>query len=244
MAASPEVMAALARYRQQIREVAANALVSLTLYGGVVRGRYEPQRSDINVLLVLQEITNEMLDRLAPVLRAAWREIRLEPFLLAWNEVPRAAVLFPTKMLDIQRFHHVLDGQEVLSGLEIRRQDLSLRLEQELRNLGLRLRRRFLAIEQDDAALQRALLGTAVPLRVALLAMLDLAGAQLAGEERTAAVYAHAASQFKLDAAALAELSRLRDTGSAGMGGRELYLAVMKTVTQAAEIVTQTGSRP
>jgi predicted nucleotidyltransferase len=244
LATPAEVTAALERHYQQIREIAGSALKCVALYGGVVRGRYQPQQSDINLLMVMEPMTSELLHRLAPVLRAAWREVRLEPFLLAGNELARAAVVFPTKMLDIRRFHRLLDGEDLLSGLEIRRQDLSLRLEQELLNLGLRLRRRFLSIEQDEQALQRVLLAAVIPLRVAFLALLDLAAAEVPGEERTATVYARAAERFKLDGPALERLSRLRATGSFEGEARGLYLSVLEVVARAEEIVTELGSGP
>jgi len=234
------VTAALQKYRQQIRDAAGGSLACVALYGGVVRHRYQA-RSDINLLLVLTEVDSQALGRLAPVLHSAWREIRLEPLLLAQNELARAAVVFPTKMLDIRRYHRVLEGQDVLSGLEIRPQDISLRVEQELRNLGLRLRRRFLAIQQDELALQRALLEAAVPLRVSFLALLELAKASSGGEERTSAVYAEAAKRFKLDGATLDALARLRDTGTSPGPVRELYLALMQVVGQAADGVNEAG---
>jgi hypothetical protein len=244
LATPPEVTEALQKYRQQIKQAAGTALACLAVYGGVVRGRYQPQRSDINVLLVIAEASIELLQNLSPILTAAWREIRLEPFLLTRKELPRAAVLFPTKMLDIRRFHRLLDGEDLLSGLEIRQEDICLRLEQELRNLAMRLRRRFLSIEQDEQAMRQALLGVAVPLRVSLLALLELNGAEPIGEERTAAVYAEAATRFKLDGTALQKLSTLRDDGQGEGDTRSLYEAIMQVVANAAELMTEPGRRP
>src|SRR5689334_22013940 len=88
----PEVEAAFERYRQQIKHAAGLALVCMVLYGGLVRRRYASRRSDINLLLVLKELNADLLHRLAPIIRSAWREIRLEPFLLTQNELVRAAI--------------------------------------------------------------------------------------------------------------------------------------------------------
>jgi len=237
----PAVTAALQRYRQEIKRAAADSLTCMALYGGILRQRYEPPRSDINVLVVLNEVTGDGLARLGPVLHSAWREIRLDPFLLAQSELGRAAVMFPTKMLDICRYHRVLDGADVLKGIEVRHEDLSLRIEQELFNLSLRLRRRFLSIQQDDQAMERALLDIAVPLRINFLALMDLAGMSVPEEERTAAVYAAAAKRFGLDAAALERVSQLRDTGVANGSLRDLLLAVIELVRRASSVVREIG---
>ena len=237
----PAVTAALQRYRQEIKRAAANSLTCMALYGGIARHRYEPPRSDINVLLVLNEVTGDGLARLGPVLHSARREIRLEPFLVAQSELGRAAVMFPTKMLDICRHHIVLEGADVLAGIEVRHEDLSLRIEQELFNVSLRLRRRFLSIQQDDQAMERALLDIAVPLRVNFLALMNLAGAGVPEAERTAAVYAAAAKRFGLDPAPLERLSQLRNAGIANGSVRELFLAMMELVARASSLVKEIG---
>jgi hypothetical protein len=211
----------------------------LALYGGVVRGRYQSGRSDINLLVLLKELNTATLERHAPVLQSAWREIHLEPFLVAQPELERTAAVFPTKMLDVQRFHRLVAGEDVLKSLQVRPADLSRRVEQELRNLTMRLRRRFLSIHQDEGAMQRVLVDAAVTLRVNFLALLYLASVAVPDEERTAAAFAAAAERFKLDGAALLQLSELRKTGSANGQVRALYGAILEVAAQAASLVTR-----
>jgi len=240
----PEVTAALGRYCEEIKRAAGEGLLSLALYGGLVRGRYQVQQSDINVLVVLKDGNQEQLDRLTPILRSAWREIRLEPFLLTQEELQRAAIVFPTKLLDIQREHRLLDGQDLLGRLVIRQEDLCRRIEQELRNVAMRLRRRYVSVYDDEQAMQRALREVAVPLRVNFLALLGLAKVQIAEEERTPAVYAAAAERFKLDGTALQQLSELRNTGGTQSNVRQLYGAVMNLVAQSADLLQQMAASP
>jgi hypothetical protein len=79
----------------------------------------------------------------------------------------------------------------------------------------------------------------AVPLRINLLALLDLAGVKVAEEQRTVAVYSVAAKHFQLDANGLQQLSDLRNTGSLGGDVGSLFCAVMLVVEKIAAIVTQ-----
>ncbi len=231
-----EIAAALEKHRLQIQQTAGDSLLCMVLYGGASRGRYKPGVSDINVLLVLKDATGETLTRLAPVLTSAWREIRLEPFILAASELSRAAAVFPTKMLDIKNNHKLLCGKDLLSELAIKPEDLRFRIEQELSNLTLRLRRRFLSISADDQAMQRTLLEAAIPLRIALLALLQDAGSDVQAEERTIEVYSQAATKFGLDASALERLAKLRETGEMTGEARGLYLAVLQVASRAAEL--------
>lgn len=236
---SKPIAEALGRYRSQLLDATGAALVALILYGGVVRRRYQPGRSDINLMIVLKDAGVPVLDRLAPVLRAAWREIRLEPFLVVEAELERVALVFPTKLLDIQRFHRLLEGEDVLARLKIPRAELSRRIEQELRNLTIRLRRRFLSIQSDDEAMRRVLLEAATTLRINFLGMLQLANVKVAEEERTAPVYSAAADRFGLDKPALQQLSELRSTGAGAGQVRGLYGAILALVAAAADRVAQ-----
>jgi hypothetical protein len=211
----PQVAEPLARYVRQLTDTLGDRLLSLVLYGGLARGRYRPGVSDVNVAVVLREVTAQALQDAAPILRAAWREIRVEPLILAASEVPGAARAFSTKMLDIQKHHIVLAGQDIFHGLRVDPEEVRFRTEQELRNLAMRLRRRFVALYDDPISLAEVLFESAVVLRANLLAMLDLAGEPPPADETSAHVFAAAAPRFGLDASALRGLGELRAIQSA-----------------------------
>lgn len=212
----PQIAEPLARYVAQLEETLGDRLVSLVLYGGLARGRYRPGVSDVNIAVVLREVTGPALAAAAPILRAAWRDIRVEPLIMAASEVPGAARAFSTKMLDIQKHHIVLAGQDIFHGLRVDPEEVRFRTEQELRNLAMRLRRRFVALYGDAVSLQEVLFESAVALRANLLAMLDLAGEPPPADETSAHVFAAAAPRFGLDSEALRQLGELRAIQRAG----------------------------
>jgi predicted nucleotidyltransferase len=237
--APPAVIAALEQLREELIEAAGDNLAGLSLYGGLARGRFRPGRSDINVAVVLRDTSAAALDRIAPALRKAWQKHRVEPFVLRAEELPQLADVFPTKLLDIQARHIVLAGEDLFHGLTVSREHIRLRVEQELRNLELRLRRRYLATA-DDLASQAAILAGAVrPLALQLGWLLQLAGKPVPQEDRTEAIYRAAADHFQLDATTLTEVLALRFSDAAqsvrpadsGLFGRFLHV-----VHEAAKI--------
>lgn len=137
-----DVAVALDELVTALRDAAGGNLLGLILYGGLARGRYNPGTSDINIVVVLRDISTEALVRIAPPLHAAQRARRVEPLIITPRELPRLAIAFPTKILDIQRRHVVLTGDDPFAGIDVSREHIRLRVEQELRNLALRLRRR------------------------------------------------------------------------------------------------------
>src|SRR5262249_25071672 len=79
-------------------------------------------------------------------------------------EIPRLAEVFPTRLLDIRDHHLLLHGEDVFAGLEIDGKLLRLRVEQELSNLSLRLRRTLVTLAADPASAAAYLASTARPL--------------------------------------------------------------------------------
>ena len=135
LAAPADVVAALRKLRDDLKQAAGANLAGLVLYGGVARGRYHAGRSDINLVVLLREASADALAAIAPALRQAWHAIRVEPFLLTPAEVARSADAFPTKFFDIRDRHLVLLGENPFAGLAVAREHVRLRIEQELQRL-------------------------------------------------------------------------------------------------------------
>jgi hypothetical protein len=241
LSAPPDVVEALSRFCDELIAAAGDNLVALLIYGGLARRRYRPGRSDINLAILLNDAGAASLGRLAPILKAAWREIRLEPFILIPGEIPRAALSFPTKFLDMRSHHLLLYGQDLLNGVHVSKQNVCRRVEQDLRNLALRLRRRFVSAAGDRADMLGALSDIVVPLRINLLSMLELAGDPTPSDDRSALVFAAAARRFNLDGEALATLSDLRKDGGTVANIEKLYDVAMNTALRSADAVAAMG---
>jgi hypothetical protein len=175
------------------------------------------------------------LAAVAPLLREARRSVGADPLVLTREELPRAAALFPTKFLDIRDHHAVLWGGDPLGGLEVPREHVRLRIEQELTNHELRLRRHYLA-ETRPAERARALAGVARPLAVELAALLSWSGRAAPEDDRTAAVLDVAAEAFDLDRAAFAEIARLRSDPDGAVAGDDLYDRVLVAIARAIRV--------
>ena len=212
------------------------AIRSLLLYGSAARGRYRPGASDLNVVVVLADAAPATLDRLSPALRQATRHVGLEPFLVTEAEIPRAADVFPTKFADIAAHHVVLSGRDPFAELVIPHEHLRLRVEQELRNLGHRLRRRYVALKDDPRSLAESFADALPGLCVELLMLMRLKGAAVPADDEPSQVLAAVAPLLGVDAGALAQLSRLRE-GEPGdvLRAAHLLLDVLARAADAAD---------
>lgn len=227
------VRAALDTLRLRLQEAAGTNLMGLVLYGGLARGRYRVGRSDVNVLVLLRDVSPAALEAIAPALRDARRSVGVEPMILGLDELSRTAEVFPTKFLDIRDHHLVLAGQDPLASLSISRENVRLRIRQELRNQLLRLRRAYVAAAGDEHHLRRALAEVARPVALELAALLALTGEPELEDDRSALVFAAAAKRFGLDVTALERLARLRQDPANEHAPAELCRQVMAVLDRA-----------
>jgi hypothetical protein len=236
----PAIAAALHRLKEDLTKAAGPNLAGLILYGGLARGRFRPGKSDVNVVLLLHDISSATLEAITPALRAAWRAAGVDPLLLTPDEVPRVADAFPTKFLDIKNHHIVLTGADPFAQIEVTREQIRRRTEQELCNLLLRLRHTYVTTGTDSAALTRALARVARPLALQLLALLQVADQEVPAEDHTAQIFYRAATAFGLEREPLARLAQLREDTRPEGDLTGLCHGVLTAVARAAAIAGQT----
>lgn len=172
----PQVESTLERLLQQLQSAAGDNLLGVALYGSLVKGRFTPGISDINVLVVVSDAGPQPLLALSPVLTAALRESQVIPFVMTPEDLRTAALLFPVKILDIQLVHRVLWGDVHLAGIEVQPEALRLRALQELKNMELRMRLRMVERGVDPGAMWRGLTRSLPKLAVTLEILLRARG--------------------------------------------------------------------
>ncbi|MFH0988641.1 MAG: nucleotidyltransferase domain-containing protein [bacterium] len=221
----------------QLYTVAKENLAGIILYGGVARGRYRPEKSDINLILLLYQITSTTLQALAPPLKDAWRSLQIEPFVLIPNEVHLLAQSFPTKFLEIHKHHIVLMGEDYFTALSIPRGTILNRIEQGLNNILLRMRKSYLASYPDPLAMNAMMRDLAVPLRIEFLAFLQLLEKDNPDASTTVDVLTSAARELQLDQHALETLANMRHDSSVDIDYDDLYNRTAQTISKAVRQV-------
>jgi predicted nucleotidyltransferase len=147
----------VALWSENFARTLGDSLLSLVLYGGLAKGEFVPYQSDVNVLIVFRTATIEVLDRAAPLVRQGALEFRLAAMLATEADLRDLADVFPIKFQDMQRRHKVLWGEDPFPKVNVTREHLRLRCEQELHNLSLRLRQSYVQRTDRPELLQAAL---------------------------------------------------------------------------------------
>ena len=118
-------------------------LVSVILYGSSVTKEYDPNKSDLNFLIVLSEEGIERL-HLAHELVARWRKKKVgTPLFLTKDYIDFSLDTFPIEFLNIKLNRQVIAGEDVLAGISFKRDFIRMEGERELKGKLLLLRQRY-----------------------------------------------------------------------------------------------------
>jgi predicted nucleotidyltransferase len=170
---------------------------SAVLYGSAARGDYVPGRSDINLMLVVDELSPRVLRSLGRGF-TAWRKAGREPpLVLSRAEWNRATEAFPIEITDMQTAYRVLRGADPLHGVQVDRADLRKALEREFRGKLLRLRQGYATYAPDPAAHGGLALQSAATILVLLRGLLTLIGKPVSNDSLELAAAAAAAVGFE-----------------------------------------------
>ena len=170
---------------------------SAILYGSAARGDYIPGRSDINLMLVIDELTPQVLRSLGRGF-GAWRKAAREPpLVLSRAEWDRASDAFPIEITDMRSAYKVLRGGDPLHGVQLEPADLRKALEREFRGKLLRLRQGYASYAPDPAALGTLGLQSAATILVLLRGVLTLIGKPVPRDSLELAAAAAAAIGFE-----------------------------------------------
>jgi hypothetical protein len=148
----------LAEFVVQLKSAARSNLQCVALYGSAVSQEFHDGFSDINLLCVVRELSPAALDVLAPAVRAWTAARQPAPLIFAAADLDRIAAVFPIEMLDIRDRHHILFGNDVLTGLNISMERQRTQLEHELRTKLLFLRQHYLMASGDDGRVRHLML--------------------------------------------------------------------------------------
>jgi len=142
---------------QEYKGCYGDALLSVTVYGSAAGDDFDPERSDINLLVVLDNVTLEAIEK-STAIQDKWLKRRVaRPVFMDHAYMNRSLDSFPIEFFNMQHCYTVLMGEDVLGNLEITRYDLRLQAERELKGKWLHLMQDWLAVKDHRKRLQELL---------------------------------------------------------------------------------------
>ena len=188
----PQVRDRLEAFRHGLRDAIGDKLDALLIFGSVAYGTWNESTSDVDVMIVLREDGRDVLDAIGHAVRLARYAARIEAMILRRDEIPRAADVFPLLYDDVRECNILLAGEDPFVDLHVSDRHRRLRIEQELREARIRLRRMVADSDRGAAGLREIVRRKLKQLRSPLRALMRLRGEEVAidGESVTRAACA------------------------------------------------------
>jgi hypothetical protein len=236
----------LEEFVRRTQQAAGPNLQSVILYGSAASGEFQSESSHLNLLCLLRETSFAHLSAIAPV--AGWwrRQKNPAPLVLTREELERSADVFAIEVLDMQRNHRVLFGDEVLNGLHVPMHLHRAQVEYELREKLILLRQRLLEAVGSERRLWELLLSS-LPAFATLFRHALIALGQASPQSRREAIQTLAA-RLQFDPSALLQLLDVREHQAERKQFDvndvfTRYLAAVQHVTSAVDTMLE-ASRP
>ena len=218
----------------QLEQALGSKFVSGVLYGKLARDINKTADMSVNFMVVLEEISTANLDAVGDALRKS--KVQIELLTLSEEDLRSSTDVFPIKFLDIKRTHVIYRGKDVMSQLEISKDNLRLRCEQEIKNLMLRLRLNYVSRKQNSKSIASLLSRIYLSLIRNLGVLVELKSGDVLA---TNSDIIKGAGKLGIDTVVLHDVEKLRqDNFSQDLEDRKRLLEkVMQCVRDAAAMV-------
>jgi predicted nucleotidyltransferase len=245
LAVSDAVKTKLDELTKSLVATCGDDLVGLIVHGSAVRGGWKEGTSDVDLVCVLRDDTHKMLAAIGPALELARFSARIETMILRLDEIERSADCFPLLYSDIARASATLTGKNPFEGMVVPDHHKRLRIEQELREIRIRMRR--VATDRAptrsgkgaDQSFAGAVERKLKQARGALWALLERRGDK--ADDALEAVLAASCKAFAIDPGPFKRVRESPDEAYTAFG--KLLDAALHEIDHEAEPVAGTGAK-
>ncbi len=128
---------------------------SVHIVGSALTKDFDPRRSDINSVIVLDKMDLKFLQFLAPLGKKFGRKQIAAPLIMTPAYIDNSLDVFPIEFFNIQHQHFTVFGEDVFQALGIEKPNLRRQCEQELKVKLIGLRQGYISAAGDQKLLAR-----------------------------------------------------------------------------------------
>ena len=213
-----EAQYTLRTYLEQLRKQVGDPLNSVILYGSLARGEYIQDRSNINLLLIFDDISLPISQKLGHLHHRWGKKKIVVPLIMSGEELRTSMAMFPLEYFEIKHHHVLLEGRDPFPELHINEDKLIAQCQQELMSNLIRVRQRFIEGEGRAEAIQALLPLSLTALLPCLHALLHVLGHTTKG--KATAILELLPSALQVDQTVFQEVLNLK-RGISSPGSKE-----------------------
>ena len=140
---------------QDYLKIFGSELVSLIVYGSAAAGSYVKGKSDINLLIVLTNAGKNKLDEAFEKVKY-WKKRKVAtPLVMTKEFIETSLDSYPIEFLNMKNSHILVYGENVLTNIAFKPEDLRLQIEREIKGKIILLTQGYLETEGSSRALRQ-----------------------------------------------------------------------------------------
>jgi predicted nucleotidyltransferase len=225
------------RFAWELEGIYDAELISVVLYGSAARGEYRPGVSDLNLLVLLRELSPAALRRGTEAARRWVAAGNPPPLMMSEGEWRGSADVFAIELADMRDAHVVLAGADPFEGVRIGAAELRLQCERELKGKKIQLRERYLLFAGSPEELGELLVRSFSTFLVLFRTVLRLVGEDPSGDAES--VVRRLGDRIGFAPGALLQIHRARVGGEPLRPAADAPVAVgyLETVARVSDYV-------
>jgi hypothetical protein len=132
-----------------------NKIHSITITGSALTDDFDPKKSDINSVFILNKMDLKFLEQLAPLGKKYGKKGVSAPLIMTPEYIMKSLDVFPLEFLNIKLLHKTVFGEDLFQDLVINQSDLRLQCERELKIRMIGLRQGYISSAGDKKLLAK-----------------------------------------------------------------------------------------
>ncbi len=106
---------------------------SIHIVGSAVTPDFNEQTSDINSIIILNKMSLDFIEFLAPLGKKYGKKRIAAPLVITEQYMQKSLDVFPVEFHDFRLIHKTIAGEDILKGLLIKKENLRLQCEREIK---------------------------------------------------------------------------------------------------------------
>lgn len=217
-----------------LKEVFGERLVSVILYGSCAGDECENKFSDINLIVVIDNLLAVDLKNANSALKDFLKTKNPLPLFMDKEEWFNSCDVYPIEYSDIKDRYRILEGEDIVKPLVLEKKNLRLQSEHETKNLLIKLRQNYLVKNTDLKAIETLLKTCSKSFFALFRAVLRLTETQVSFSHKEAIEIL--AGKVRIDKDVFLKLLELR-TDSKAISKTEYEITIQKIIDSTDEML-------
>lgn len=217
-----------------LKETFNERLVSVILYGSCAGDECENKFSDINLIVVVDNLLAVDLKNANSALKEFLKTKNPLPLFMGKEEWFNSCDVYPIEYSDIKDRYRILEGEDIVKPLVLEKKNLRLQCEHETKNLLIKLRQNYLVKNSDLKAIETLLKTCSKSFFALFRAVLRLTETQVSFSHKEAIEIL--AEKVRIDKDVFLKLLELR-TDSKAISKTEYEITIQKIIDSTDEML-------